>query len=270
MRNPDIDHTFSAIRQAPLEVEYSGIEQFVLQQPVITPLSKTGLKNWLNNTNIAIVTLVTTALIASLLINRKTPEQINAPVAVTVVSPSPNSLPPLQDPATKKSPLIFEKKDLPESTAETSLAPQKPVILTDVRKTAAAMHPPGGNLKPSHETPGPTTEAALVLNNSEEGNAPLRMRTYTSSYCTFDGEDAWIKAFLKALISDNIIRDTVDLRFTITLHSFSVNGKGLDEAMVAKYNELYTAVTSEALNSQSKLSLSVGGSSCTLTKVMNE
>ncbi|MEO6167873.1 MAG: hypothetical protein ABIO46_10195 [Chitinophagales bacterium] len=269
MRNLDIDHTFSAIRQAPLEVEYARIEQFVLQQTAIQHPAKTELKKWLNNTNITLLVIAITALMASLLLNRKALVQ-ETPVAVEFLSTAPIAVPPLPNIQEKKTPVTLEKKTPPVTTPIKSSLPQKPVILTDVRATAAAMHQPAEKANPSNETPDKIAGEALSLQTDDAPNAPLRVRTYTSSYCNFEGEDAWIKAFLKALISDNIIRDTVDLRFTITLHSFSVNGKDLDEARVIKFNELYTAVTSEELNNRSKISLSVGGSSCTLTKVINE
>ena len=92
----------------------------------------------------------------------------------------------------------------------------------------------------------------------------------TSGYCTFDKDDEWIKTFIRELVTDRIIIDSVGLRFTLTAFSFIINGKNQEEITVAKYNDLYKAATGQELNSRDSISLSVGESSCTLSKTIDQ
>lgn len=273
MRTPDIDTTFAAIRQLPLEVEFERIEQFVLQQPHLPVSSKINFKNCLNNTNVLVIAIIMSVLISFFLLNRSV-QKSHSPVASNIIADDQISTPVKQEVAAVEKPALVKLKS-PTPVVSKSPAPEKEVIFTDVKKTGALLNPVPNNLEPAPEDPHKGTIASVITPEEEEqeyneSNPPLRVRTFTSSYCNFDGEDAWIRAFLKALISDKIIRDTLDLRFTITGKSFKVNGNQMDELMVNKYNDLYQSVTNERLNDHSKISLSVGGTSCTLSKTINE
>lgn len=267
MSKTDIDKTFSAIRQAPLEVDFEQIRQFVLQQPVQTTGDKFNLRNWVNFTNILFAAAAISAIAAALLITSQPSVKVTpppkAPLPVvqqqTVIAQTPE----------KKSVTVIEKKNLIANENDAVTA-YKPVIFTDVKKTASLLHPPIKAKENPVETNGQPSNSEVAVQNQETDTTPIRIRTYTSNYCTFDGEDAWIKAFLKALISEHIIKDSVNLQFTFSLSSFVVNGEAQSPDMVLRYNELYSSITHELLNSRSQISLSVGGSSCTLSKVLDD
>lgn len=267
MSKTDIDKTFSAIRQAPLEVDFEQIRQFVLQQPVQSTGDTFSLRSWLNFTNMLMATITISTLAAILLITSPQPVKVNTPIK----TPTPAVQ---QQTTTTQTP---EKKSIPEkkkknlSTKEDDPAKEfKPVIFSDVKKTASLLHPAGRANKNTVETNGQSSSKDFALENQETDTTPIRIRTYTSNYCTFDGEDAWIKAFLKALISEHIIKDSVNLQFTFSLNSFVVNGEAQNPDLVLRFNELYSSITHELLNSRSQISLSVGGSSCTLSKVIDD
>ncbi|MEP7127845.1 MAG: hypothetical protein ABI729_03215 [Chitinophagales bacterium] len=268
MRNPDIDTTFAAIRQAPMEVDFESMQQFVLQQPALSSKSLTDSKKWFNGTNVTILIVALSALIAAWLFTHNMPEE-NLP-GTTSVSYSDQKTNTAEEFIPQKSTTPEIKKPIPTVSPKQVEKQSNPVLFTDVKKTASLMHPPSTATKPSGSIPDQTMNNMVVPEKQEQDTTPIRVRTYTSNYCTFDGEDVWIKAFLKALISDHIIKDSVELNFTLTLISFRVNGVALDEQMVGKYNQLYTTTTQKSLNSKSQISLSVGGSSCTLTKVIDD
>ncbi|MGB3075477.1 MAG: hypothetical protein WBB36_09150 [Chitinophagales bacterium] len=268
MRNPDIDTTFAAIRQAPMEVDFESIQQFVLQQPAPSAKSATDSKKWFNRTNVSILIVALSAIMATglLTLNRS---EVNSPVT-TSIDHAVQKTSAAEEFIPQKETLPSIKKTIQPAPLRKTAEQGKPVLFTDVKKTASLMHPPAALSKSSNSIPDQTINNMVLPEKEEQDTTPIRVRTYTSNYCTFDGEDAWIKAFLKALISDHIIKDSVGLSFTLTLISFRVNGVTLDEQMVGKYNQLYTATTQRTLNSKSQISLSVGGSSCTLTKVIDD
>lgn len=267
MRKTDIDKTFSAIRQAPLEVDFEQIRQFVLQQPVQTTGATFNLRNWLNFTNMLMAAITIAAIAAVLLITYSPPVTVKTPIKTPAPAVQQQTV-TAQRPEKKSIP-VREKKNL--STKEYDPVKEcKPVIFSDVKKTASFLHPPDRAKENTVETNGQSSSKDVALENQETDTTPIRIRTYTSNYCTFDGEDAWIKAFLKVMISEHIIRDSVNLQFTFSLNSLVVNGEAQNPDLVLRFNELYSSITHELLNSRSQISLSVGGSSCTLSKVIDD
>lgn len=266
MRKPDIDTTFAAIRQAPMEVDFERIQQFVLQQSALSSKSVTHTKKWFNSIHVSILIVALSAIIAAWILTHKIPEQ-DLPGITTV------NLPDLKPIATEHH--VLQKTTVPTAKKTMQAAPLEkaeeqgnPVLFTNVKKTGSLIHPPAA--KTSNSIPDQSMNTLVLPEKEEQDTTPIRVRTYTSNYCTFDGEDIWIKAFLKALISDYIIKDSINLRFTLTLNSFTVNGLALNEEMVKKYTEIYTFTTQKSLNEKSAITLSVGGSSCTLSKVIDE
>lgn len=265
MHKQDINSTFAAIRQAPLEVDYNRIEAFVLSQPAVNRLSSSKWKQWLKKTKFNMLLLIIGSMLLFLLplnlLNDSTFKTNDVPFVPEKINETNTQ---------EELPLNNQHSQPAITAGHVQAEDAKPVILADVKKAAAAMHQPLPDSKqadvthPESNTDQNLNEAIVV------DTAPVRVRTYTSNFCTFEGEDLWIKAFLKTLKADGVIRDTVGLQFVFSLKEFIVNGIVLDEYQVSKYNLLYQSVTGKSLNMKSKISLSVGGSSCTLTKVIDD
>lgn len=265
MRNIDIDQTFTAIRQLPPEVELKSIELFVQRQPKRQVQSGNGHK-WMNFSKLLILLAIAAASTVVIVIKLIAPEKQQS-TAIVIELPAkklPKSLP---------APLKVESINIPK---------EKPALLAPKKE---AMPPQKESVPKMPEAKLPVKEESELIPKEvaaeqsgedtdelteEESYVPLRVRTYTSSFCNFEGEDVWINAFVRALIREKIIIDTSNLHFTISRDFFEVNGKKQSAIVVTNYNELYTSITEVELNSRSRISLSVGESSCSLSKTIDE
>lgn len=267
MHNTEIDKTFTAVRQAPLEMDFEQIRQFVKQQPAGNTSNGLNLHNWLKYTNIMIAAALISGLIAALLLivqpSPKPKPLTSSPAATTHYQPDVQP-----DPKIETAPVVI--KNVPRKKDSVIVPEYKPVILADVKKAASMLHPSAATKETAAKPSGQPSENKATSVRQDSDTTPKRIRTYTSNYCTFDGEDEWIRAFLKALISENIIKDSVNLHFTFSLTSFEVNGEALSPETVIRFNELYSGITHHSLNDKSLISLSVGGSSCTLSKLIDD
>jgi hypothetical protein len=262
MRNIDIDQTLTAIRQLPPEVEIERIEQLVNQQPKHQGQSGNG-QGLMKFSYLMIILAIATATIIALVFNLNIPEkQTSEAVAFEPAAkkiPEPPAIPQINE--SDKSP---QKEPVPIVSKKQGLqAPKVPVVVAPAIEEVS-------DIETEVAEPEQTNEIIADEIEEEESYLPLRVRTYTSSFCNFDGEDAWINAFVRALIREKIIIDTSNLHFTISRNFFEVNGKKQSAIVVTKYNELYTSITEVELNNRSRISLSVGESSCSLSKTIDE
>jgi hypothetical protein len=267
MRNIVCDNTFSAIRQLPLEVEYAGLEQWVLQQPV-TPARDQRLRTWLRNMNLWLLVAMVITFTAgtaiyqgnnNFLLSRNEPlaaHSLSSKNAVTTAVASANSI------NTNHEVIKNNKRSHPYSgktiTAITHRKENIPPLPYPVPKD---FHPQF--LQPAEILKEISTQPC-------EDPAPARTIVITSGYCTFAKDDEWIKTFIRELVTDRIIIDSVGLRFTLTAFSFIINGNTQEEITVTKYNDLYKTATGQELKSTDSVSLSVGESSCTLSKTLDQ
>ena len=266
MRNIDIDQTFAAIRQLPPEVELKSIELFVQRQPKRQVQSGNGHK-WMKVSKLLILLAIAAASTVVIVIKLIAPEkqQSTSFVIELPAKKLPESLPA---PLKVESINIPEEKPAPLAPKKESMQPEK----QSVPKMPESKLPfkEESELLPKEVAAEQLSEVNTDELAEEESYVPLRVRTYTSSFCNFEGEDVWINAFVRALIREKIIIDTSNLHFTISRNFFEVNGKKQSTIVVTRYNELYTSITEVELNSRSRISLSVGESSCSLSKTIDE
>ena len=266
MRNIDIDQTFTAIRQLPPEVELKSIELFVQKQPK-NQMQSGNRHDWVKLSKLMLLLVIVAATAFVIVFKLIAPEkQRSTPIAIELPAKKlPKSLP---------APLKVESINIPKEKPAL-LAPKKeamPPQKESVPKMPEAKLPvkEESELIPKEVAAEQSGEDNTDELTEEESYVPLRVRTYTSSFCNFEGEDVWINAFVRALIREKIIIDTSNLHFTISRDFFEVNGKKQSAIVVTNYNELYTSITEVELNSRSRISLSVGESSCSLSKTIDE
>lgn len=272
MKQDNLTSLFSAIRQLPVEVKFGHIETFVttLQSPRKPAGSKWKFR--LNNSNLVVACLaaISMAVLTGVYFSSKsTDEQPASSDKVPYVEQGQFNLLE-QHPAIDSiivqanpdpAPGAGDRKNHSETAPSDTMAAEITALIepeTVVLQDAEAVEP----VAESATTHEPDIEA--------HSDTPLRIRTYTSSFCNFDGENDWIHAFVKALIRDKIIVDTVNLHFIISKSFFKVNGKNQRADLVKSYNDLYTSITGLALSNESRISLSVGESSCSLSKTVED
>lgn len=266
MRNIVFDNAFSAIRQLPLEVEYAALEQWVLQQP-LTPVRHPGFPSWLKNMNLWLLVAMVITFTAgtaiyrgnnNFLLNRSEPVAdypLTSEKAATTAFVSSN--------------IENAEHSVIEHNNPSSPSSGKAVNAITRRKENITPLPtpvPKG-FQPQFLKPGELLKEISL--QPFEDPAPAHTVVITSGYCTFDKDDEWIKTFIRELVTDRIIIDSVGLRFTLTAFSFMINGKSQEQITVAKYNDLYKTATGQELKSSDSISLSVGESSCTLSKTLD-
>jgi hypothetical protein len=163
------------------------------------------------------------------------------------------------------------KKHAPVSASTAPLS-EKQVVFADVKKTSRMLNPP--DQMRSTESKNNVTASAIPDSSIDDKELSDRFNkrviTMSSTFCSFGDDDIWIKAFVRELKKDNIINDTADLRFTITPKLFKVNGMEQDESVTLKYSDIYYTYSKKLLTDTSRISLSVSGSSCSLSKTMDE
>mgnify|MGYP000905572466 CR=1 FL=1 len=268
MRDLNIDNTFAAIRELPLEVEFARIEQLVLQQPPVQP-SRFQFSQWFNNRNLFLTVLLVSGITVAMLVNLPVNQEISAPLNESSISQPVETT--NEQAVAKNSPVENVPQKIVPVTDSSSSHEQKPIVLADVKKESALLHAP---LKHGDITEKSVT-ASVVSNQPEQQdetwNKPHKHEvSMSSSFCNFGDDDAWIHAFVKAMKNDHIINDTVGMRFTITGNSLNVNGKNQDLPVALRYNDLYQSIVGERLSGDSKISLSVSDGSCSLSKSIDK
>ena len=278
MRNIEIDKTFSAIRMFPAELDYSDIENWVLKQP-LSPISSNQFIRWLNARNLLIGIMTISLVSLSLFFNIRVTKKSSPDAVVSVSQPHPSLKTGNLSLKDKTSNSIPVKPATAPVLTRNTLPPQLPEDGNSKQMQSSSISNDNTRIEPPPGVPSPVPpleKKSTVSFDKEcqlaepDDDAPLRVRTYSSTFCTFGDDDVWIKAFVRELIKDGFIKDTVNLRFTLTGKWFKVNGKMMDESIATKYRELYNSATGEKLLPKSSLSLSVNEGSCSLSKSINE
>lgn len=272
MKQDNLASLFSAIRQLPVEVKFGHIETFVTTlQSDGKPVDSKRKFRW-ENTNLVVACLaaISMAILTGVYFYS---ESTNEPLSSSDKMPNMEQgqlnlleqLPAIDSISVEANPEPAPGTDYRKNH------PEKVPADTMVAEIAAVIEPEPVVLQDA-KTVDPVAESATTHEPDDEADSdtPLRIRTYTSSFCNFDGENEWIHAFVKALIQDKIIVDTLNLHFLISKSFFKVNGKNQQAGLVKSYNELYTSITGLALSNESRISLSVGESSCSLSKTVEE
>lgn len=261
--HPDINSTFNSIKNLPVEIDYSGIEHFVMSQPATVFTLKTifsSTKIIFMTTGIA--TIITTAAIF-LSINNKSETPVSATTLAIKKEISPEQ--PMvnipqhtqQQSLENISPVPQEKKQQ-NTTAQIVLANPLNILFPDIagnlqlddttkRKTSIAVSSGsgysytnvsvGGSSNSSCTTSVISGSNATIMSYSGDNNED---ETAVYNFTTYPCEkgNAYEAIIEQALLADGYIKSDKKYKYEITSKGFSVDGDQKGVAARDKYYQL--------------------------------
>lgn len=261
--HPDINSTFNSIKNLPVEIDYSGIEHFVMSQPATVFTLKTifsSTKIIFMTTGIA--TIITTAV---LFFTTNTKSDIPTEATTLIVKkeifpeqPMVNIPQNAIQESTENIPSVPQEKKQPNTTAQIALANPLNMLFPDIagnlqlddttkRKTSVAVSS-GSSYSYSNVSVGGTANSSCTTsvisgnnayitsysgNNNEGENV---VYTFTTYPC--EKGNAYEAIIEQALLADGYIKSDNKYKYEITAKGFSVDGNQKGEAARDKYYQL--------------------------------
>lgn len=259
----DINSTFNSIKNLPVEIDYSGIEHFVMSQPstVFT------LKTIFSTTKIifmttGIATVITTAVLFFTINNTsETPTETTSLTIKKEIAPEqPMVIMPQTIPqqTVENIPSVPQEKKQQNTTAQIALANPLTILFPDMagnlqlddttkRKTSIAVSS-GSGYSYSNVAVGGTSNSSCTTsvisgnnayitsysgNNNEDENVIYNFTTYPC-----EKGNAYEAIIEQTLLADGYIKSEKKYKYEITSKGFSVDGDQKGVAARDKYYQL--------------------------------
>lgn len=259
----DINSTFNSIKNLPVEIDYSGIEHFVMSQPATVFTLKTifsSTKIIFMTTGIA--TVITTAVLFFTFNNTsETPAETTTLTIKKEIAPEqPMVIMPQTIPqqSVENIPSVPQEKKQPNTTAQIALANPLTILFPDIagnlqlddttkRKTSIAVSSGSGNSYSNVVVGGASNSSCTTSvisgnnayitsysgNNNEDENVIYNFSTYPC-----EKGNAYEAIIEQALLADGYIKSDKKYKYEITSKGFSVDGEQKGVAERDKYYQL--------------------------------
>lgn len=263
-RTVPIEKTFSVIRALPPEMDFAGIQQFVMLHPVI-PVNPHF--NWITFKNFLPMIAITSVVTVALLLSRPA-HQASSPVSQSNNETIPQlieaPLPMLPDSPEKEAVKVVPPVKKKSVSAVSSSASNSTVSATSQATTVSAT-------ASANEDSGAMTVIVNTCGDAALSTERVRTTPSANCKCTFGSDDDWIDDVVKELLKEKLIVSECEYKFKLTAQAFYVNGKNIDDSkLAAKMMDLYAASTGERLrNDEDYIAVKVTEDCCSLSKNIN-
>lgn len=268
MQEDSVQNTFNAIKNLPVEIDYSVVEQFVLSQPLTVFINN---NSWLNFKNILIMTTSASLIGILLMLNQSDPlipataskEQKKEIINKEIVQHAQQS--PVQEPlaaavvlpATRRPALAASA--IPETVVINKAADSTP-SLADAPLTVTQVEEP---TVPASEAPVAAEESGPVATECNPAHG-------IPCHCKCNDGNNVTCTFKDRLMDDEIIDDSEKFSFKIDSKSFTVNGKEQPENVFKKYTRIYRELTGRKLTEGSYMTVTVEKNNCSISINYND